>query len=294
MTMHNLSTEQIRTAFQALGLQAGDIVFVHSSLRSIGTVDGGAAAVVDALLDILGPAGTLAVPTFIFSHGKSTSPVLDPVHDASEMGIITETVRTRPGARRSYHLLHSVAALGAKAAEITSRHGPSAWAADGPFWKFYEMGAKIMLLGVPYLRCTYFHMLEQMVQVPYRWWRDVEGKIHYPDGSEGPLLTRIFYPKPNFPGNDFNKLGAILEARGLVCRGGVGNAVTRIFSARAALETGLEEYRKDPNLFVRDDGNFTALQDGVLAEELDSEKSVFDPALIYPRSGPKSPLPSPF
>ena len=72
------------------------------------------------VLDVLGPAGTLVVPTFTFVHGKSDHPVFDPARDASEMGRITETTRTRPRARRSRHLLHSVAALGGQAEEITA------------------------------------------------------------------------------------------------------------------------------------------------------------------------------
>ena len=48
---------------RALGIGAGDVLLVHSSLRSLGWVSGGALAVVQALLDVLGPAGTLVVPS---------------------------------------------------------------------------------------------------------------------------------------------------------------------------------------------------------------------------------------
>lgn len=271
-------------AFRALGLQAGDMVFVHSSLSSIGRVHGGAETVVDAFLDVLGPGGTLVVPTFVFSQNKTPNSIFDPQHDPSEMGQITEATRTRPGARRSHHQIHSVGALGPSAEEITSHHGPSAWAADGPFWKIYELDMKIMLLGVPYLRCTYIHMLEQLVQVRYRWWREVQGRIRYPDGTEGPLLTRVLYPYPDFPGNDFNKLGSLLESLGLVRVGPVGNAVTRIFSAKAALQAGLEAYRQDADLFLRSNGQITELQHGLMVGELNNEKTVYDPTLMYPKT----------
>ena len=171
-----MKQEQIAEALQTLGLHTGNIVFVHSSLSSIGYVEGGADAVVDAFLDVIGSTGTLVVPAFTFSHGGKLNPVFDPIRDASEMGRITEVARTRPGARRSRHLLHSVAALGPHAEEITAVHGHSAWAADGPFWKLYELDAHILMLGVPYLRCTFFHVIEQLVQVRYRRWREVEAR----------------------------------------------------------------------------------------------------------------------
>ena len=278
-----MKREQIAEALQTLGLGAGHIAFVHSSLSSIGYVEGGADAVVDAFLAVLGSTGTLVVPTFTFSHGGKLDPVFDPIRDVSEMGRISEVARTRPGARRSCHLLHSVAALGPHAEEITAVHGPSAWAADGPFWKLYELDAHILMLGVPYLRCTFFHVIEQLVQVRYRRWREVEAKVRDPNGRERPLPMFGYSPKPGFVGNDFNKLGVILEKRGLAQVGAVGNAVARRFRARDALEVGLAEYRKDPLLLVKTGDGITKLRDGALTEELNNEKSVIDPTQIYER-----------
>ena len=276
-----MKQEQIAEALQALGLQPGNIVFVHSSLSSIGYVEGGADAVVDAFLDVLGSTGTLVVPTFTFSHGGNPNPVFDPIRDPSEMGRISEVARTRPCARRSHHLLHSVGALGPHAEEITAVHGPSAWAADGPFWKLYELDAHILMLGVPYLRCTFFHVIEQLVQVCYRQWRQVDAWVQEPDGRKRPLTALTYSPRPGFVGNDFNKLGAILEERGLAQVDAVGNAVARRFRARDALEVGLAEYRKDSLLLVKTGDSITQLRDGALTEELHNEKSVIDPAKIY-------------
>ena len=278
-----MKREQIAEALQTLGLGAGHIVFVHSSLSSIGYVEGGADAVVDAFLDVLDSTGTLVVPTFTFSHGGTLDPVFDPIRDPSEMGRITEVVRTCPGARRSRHLLHSVGALGPHAEEITAVHGASAWAADGPFWKLYELDAHILMLGVPYLRCTFFHVIEQLVQVRYRQWRQVDAWVQEPDGQKRPLPMFGYSPKPGFVGNDFNKLGVMLEERGLAQVGAVGNAVARRFRARDALEVGLAEYRKDPLLLVKTGDSITQLRDGALTEELNNEKSVIDPAKIYER-----------
>ncbi|MCY4083077.1 MAG: AAC(3) family N-acetyltransferase [Caldilineaceae bacterium] len=275
--------ERIGEALRALGLPSGAIVFVHSSMSSIGYVEGGAEALVDAFLKVLGPGGTLAVPTFTFSHSASGDPIFDPALDPSEMGRLTEETRTRPGARRSLHLVHSVAALGAHAREMTASHGPSAWAEDGPFWKLHELDGYILLLGVPYLRCTFFHLMEQLVRVPYRQWREVEAQIREPDGSLRPLPTLTFGPKPGFVGNDFNRLGAMLEERGHVLAGSVGNAVARLFRARDAFEVGLAQYRIDPDLFLMAGRDYTPLGNGVLTEELHSEKWVLDPANIYRR-----------
>ena len=277
--MPALTREAIAAALRRLGLKAGDIVMVHSSLSSLGYVQGGADAVVDAFLDVLEAQGTLVVPTFTFSNNRKPDPVFDPASDPSEMGRISETVRTRPGVRRSRHLIHSVSALGKSAREITGNHGPSAFAADGPFWKLYELEARVLILGVPYLRSTFFHVVEQLVVVPYREWVDREARVRERDGAERPLPTRIFRPKSGFAGNDFNKFGSMLAERGLSRVGGVGNAVAAMFPAKAALEVAVEEYRRDPSLFVTTCESLTPLRHGVMVGEPANEKAVLDPEL---------------
>lgn len=279
--MNTVSREQIVHELHNLGLGAGQIVFVHSSLSSLGHVQGGAETVVDAFGEVLSATGTLVVPTFTFAHGRADEPVFDPQQNRSEMGAITEAVRTRPGARRSCHLLHSVAALGAQAETITAVHGPSAWAADGPFWQLYELDARIVLLGVPYLRCTWFHVIEQLVQVRYRAWIEKRAWLRKADGQIEPLPTWMYRSHADFVGNDFNKLGAQLEEAGHVRVGAVGNAVTRCFAVRDALALGVERYRQDPLLFVKTSTDYHPISGGAVTEELYKEKVVVNPAQVY-------------
>jgi aminoglycoside 3-N-acetyltransferase len=279
--MKSLSREQLVYDLRSLGLDSGQIVFVHSSLRSLGHVDGGAETVVDAFQTVLGTTGTLVVPTFTFAHGRVDDPIFDPQQDRSEMGAITEAVRTRPDARRSCHLLHSVAAVGAQAEAISAVHGPSAWAADGPFWQLYELDARIVLLGVPYLRCTWFHVIEQLVQVRYRGWIEKRAWLRKADGAIEPLPTWMYRSHADFVGNDFNKLGARLEAAGHVQVGAVGNAVARCFAVRAALALGVALYRQDPLLFVKTTADYHPLGAGVVSGELYKEKVVVDPEQVY-------------
>ena len=74
------------------GLKPGDVVFVHSAMRSLGYVEGGAETVVSALLEVLGE------KAFTFVHEAEDDPIIDPQNNPSEMGIITEMVRRCPHA----------------------------------------------------------------------------------------------------------------------------------------------------------------------------------------------------
>ena len=281
--MNALTHEQMTVELDALGLASGQVVFVHSALSSLGHAQGGADAVVDAFLEVVGAKGTLVVPTFTFTHGSLDDPIFDLRTDRSEVGAISEAVRRRPGAQRSCHLLHSVAALGAQAEAICAVHGPSAWAADGPFWQLAEREAKIVLLGVPYLRCTWFHVIEQLAQVPYREFVEKVAWLATANGSVQPLPTRIYRPKAGFADNDFNKLGALLEEAGRVQVRAVGNAIARSFAVRDALTLGIESYRRDPLLFVKTTENYHPLGHGVMTGALYKESVVVDPAQIYRR-----------
>ena len=98
--------KDIVSGLKKLGLKAGDVVLLHSSLSSLGHVDGGAETVIEAFLAVLGAKGTLVVPTF----GK--------------VGVVTEVLREDPRAVKSFHPVACVAAIGAKAEEICREFAP--------------------------------------------------------------------------------------------------------------------------------------------------------------------------
>ena len=89
-------------------------------MTPIGFVEGGAETVARALLEAVGEEGTLVAPAFCFAHEIEEIPVIDPASDRSEMGKISEAIRTLPGARRSTAYRHSLSAVGKHAELITS------------------------------------------------------------------------------------------------------------------------------------------------------------------------------
>jgi aminoglycoside 3-N-acetyltransferase len=105
-----------------LGLAAGMSVLVHSSLSALGWVCGGPVTVVQALLDVVTPDGTIVMPTQSTDYSepshwqnppvppewwpviRATMPAFDPRTTPTRgMGQIVETFRTWPGVQRSCH-----------------------------------------------------------------------------------------------------------------------------------------------------------------------------------------------
>jgi aminoglycoside 3-N-acetyltransferase len=118
MSQKLITTANLVQDFRRLGVPRGGLLMMRSSLRSIGHVNGGAETVVDALLEVLGPAGTLVVPTFTDEIAMDPNFVFDPLNTPSLVGAISEAARRWPGARRSLHGWHSIAAMGPLAGAI--------------------------------------------------------------------------------------------------------------------------------------------------------------------------------
>lgn len=163
----------LRKDLTALGVERRMTLVVHSSLSSMGWVEGGAATVVSALLDAIGDSGTLVMPAATpqcSCAGRPTDaqppavPVFDPRTTPTTMGAIPEAFRTWPGTQRSNHPLESICACGPAAAEITADH-PLAFSEGpgGPWEKLYRLDARILLIGVGFNRCTALHFAESLV-----------------------------------------------------------------------------------------------------------------------------------
>lgn len=93
-----LTRQQLADAFAGLGIQQGDAVILHSSFKSLGTVDGGPNTVIDALLDAVGSQGHLLVPTFTYSLPMWHIEPFDPKTSKARVGVIPEVFRQRPDA----------------------------------------------------------------------------------------------------------------------------------------------------------------------------------------------------
>ena len=214
----HVTGSDILTGLRLVGLGAGDVAMVHSSLSSLGYVAGGADAVIDALLEAVGPQGTVVVPTFTWGrfhqqHGFT----FDVAHAtvADEVGIIPETFRQRPTAMRSHHVCHSVAAIGPRAVQVMGQ-GVRSFGPGSSFDALYQLDAWVVLLGVGFSACTALHMVEEYRQVPYRSYRGFgDCRVLLPDGTTEPSQA-VEYLKHAGYENDFGKMDAVLAQAGVL------------------------------------------------------------------------------
>lgn len=227
--------------FRLAGIEEGDIILMHSALSAIGHVEGGADAVIDALLEVLGPEGTLACVTM-------NAGVFDAATSPSTVGIISETLRKRPDAIRSLRPSHSVAAIGRLSGYFTNGHDrcETNCGKGTPYDKIQELGGKIVLLGVDMNRNTTLHTLEDFVDAPYL--EDVDLPMPtYEKDYEGKTMRITKYP----PGHrDFLTFTASLRRADAMTEGRVGNAVVKVIDAKKMFAIGLELLHQNVNFFL--------------------------------------------
>ncbi len=160
-----------------LGLAASDAVLVHAGLRSIGPILGGPDTVIAALLDVVGPEGTiLGYCDWQMAEGAQSDlrlrpfvPPFDPQASRAirDYGAFPELLRTTPGACRSGSPGASCAALGGRAEWFTADHALDyGYGPHSPFGKLVEAGGKTLLLGAPLDTMTLLHHAEHLADIP--------------------------------------------------------------------------------------------------------------------------------
>jgi len=237
-TQKSLTDDLIR-----LGVCAGDILFVHSSYKSLGPVDGGAAAVIASIEDVLAPGGLLLMPSFNLVEKDKRAENWNIAGTPSTVGYLTEFFRHMPGTVRSDHYSHSVAARGFGAGGFVSGHlaadGPdSPWdiapwgrtfGSRSPFLKAYTRGGKLLMLGVDYHSSTFVHLVETL------WWNE----------------RRIKNPAQEFVFLHRDKLGEYWDQVGCPVRGPIGDAESRLFRIRDFVDTLWDLVRQEPENWIK-------------------------------------------
>lgn len=245
-----LTRAALTADLRTLGVRPGMLLLVHSSLRSLGPVEGGAQTVIAALLDALGPDGTLLVPTLTATADDSSAspPTFDPLHSPGWAGIIPETLRQRPDAIRSLHPTHSAAAIGPEAAALTRNHIDSLTPCDAlsPYGKLAarEEGA-ILLLGVTHAANTILHAVEEAAASPYHMQPEpVRCTLILP----GETLTRHYLLHSWETPRRFDAIEPFLLERGIQRQGQVGAAAARLVAARPMFALALQALRANSQL----------------------------------------------
>ncbi|HNT78229.1 MAG TPA: AAC(3) family N-acetyltransferase [Anaerolineae bacterium] len=241
-TETGLTQAALEAGLRDLGLTRGAAVEVHSSLSSLGQVEGGAATVVDALMAVVGEAGTLAMPAFPISKplpltaeekargilAKAQLYGLD-YDGPTGMGVIADELRRRPGAIVGPGF-HRVCAWGRDAERLSAGFGA-----------LVEADAWALLLGVNIERCSSMHHAER-VGLP----DEVTRCFAIPDDIRRDYPDDIFIQYGRTPDRAWLKIQAAAEAHGFIKKQAIGQAECRFFKVKSVVGMYEKALRTDP------------------------------------------------
>ena len=168
----------IQNAYKKIGISRGMTISLKTDLRFLGTYDSNSqddllAAHFNAIADLVDLSeGTIVVSTASFSL-CNTDTIFDIDKTKSEMGSLTEYVRTRPGSIRSFHPFASYTALGKNADYICKNNGRNSIGPNSPKARLLELDAQYLSIGLPPSRVSMvIHHIEELMGVPYRYTKE--------------------------------------------------------------------------------------------------------------------------
>lgn len=231
--------------FDELGIQPGDTVLMHSSMKALQT-DLAPQQFLQTLIDYLGAEGTLLLPALSYDILGGEAPYrFDSAENAACIGLLPETFRKMPGVLRSLHPTHSVCAIGAKAEELTGKHqmdntpvGP-----NSPFRLLPGVGGKILMLGNVLRCCTFMHGMEEIAGAPYCLNDHTDEYIVNGEKRE--------YIGHNFKGIEqrYDRVANVLRAPAIKT-GKIGAADCHLIDAAALQKAATLMMAEDPYFFV--------------------------------------------
>ena len=249
--MKPITKTEIKEAFTQIGLKAGAVVMVHTSLSAIGYVCGGAQTVIEALTETVGTEGTIMMPT---QSWKNLDPEVGVHPEVSEdewqtirdnwpaydkrttptqtMGTVAELFRQWPGSLRSDHPARSVTANGKYATYLTDHHDLSNIFSDGsPIGRLYELDGYVLLIGVGYDKNTSLHLADARTNYPSKHTVTEHSAVM----ENGQRVWKA-YENLYVDGKDFAEIGNAFEATHTVSKVKLGNATLRLMRQRELVD----------------------------------------------------------
>jgi len=235
------SKADIADQLRALGVSRAGVLLVHISFRAIQPIEGGPLGLIEAIRDVLGPSGTLVMPSFSGDDDKLFDPETTPA--SPDLGIVADTFWRLPGVQRSNHC-HAFAAIGPYAGVVTGDplplppHIPAS-----PAGRVHDLDGQVLLLGAGHDADTMLHLAELVAGVSYRVAK------HCTVARNG-RAARIDYEENDHCCEMFSLADGWLRQQGFQSEGRIGHAHARLAGARDIVKIAVEHLRRDPLVFL--------------------------------------------
>ena len=247
---HIFTKEEIFQQLEYLHAPTDSVVLMHSSLRAIGPIEGGAEALLDYLIEYFTREGGLfCVPTHTW-HNLGKEITLDLSSDESCLGAFAGVAIRDPRGIRSENPSHSIVVFGdrEKALEFVRDElwVSSPIAPESCYGRIIEMGGHVLLVGVAHDRNTCLHTVDEMLGIPNRMDdRPVPVAVRKKDGQVVRSEMKLFYTDyTDDISYRFPKYETALRYHRCIADGFIGNAPTQLCDTAKMKEIIARMYEK--------------------------------------------------
>ena len=229
--------EDIISQLSKMNIPRDRVVLMHSSLRLIGKVEGGANTLLDAMIEYFTfEGGLFCVPTHTWGNLRKEI-TLDMNDPTTCLGTFSNIAAADPRGVRTENPTHSMVVFGnrERVMEFISNEAdvPTGTHPDICYGKICRDRGYILLVGVGQNRNTYLHCVEEMIDVPNRL--TPEPRDVWVKHKSGEIVTkRIRTHKNDFTPDvsmRFPRYELALRYHGAITDGFIGNAPTQCCDA---------------------------------------------------------------
>lgn len=216
----------------------GKIVIVHTSLKAVGEIRGGAETLLSALIEYFTvDGGLLCIPTHTWA-----CPNLDLNKAETCLGVLPNIAAGHPDATRTLHPTHSMAVFGEKNRVEQFIEGEdkvdTPVSPKGCYGRIYHEGGYVLLVGVGHEKNTFLHCIEEMLDIPKRLTDSLEERIiiHKNGNCEKKYIHPFKEDEIPDVSLNFGKYEPAFRHHGCIIDGHIGNACAQLCSARKMKE----------------------------------------------------------
>lgn len=231
--------QELLAQLAAMGVPSDRAVLIHSSLRAVGSVEGGGETLLEALVEhITAEGGLCCFPTHTWHlMGTADVPTLDLTKTETCVGALTKIALCDGRGTRTLNPTHSMVVFGdrdrvaefVRGEEMQRTHTSP----DGCYGKLYRDDGYVLLLGVGHQANTFLHCVEEMLSVSDRLApTPIAVSVKYPSGKTEHREVVTFDEKYGDVSCRFPKFEPAFRAHGCIADGFVGEAPTQLCSAR--------------------------------------------------------------
>ncbi len=244
--MYPFDASEVEAAIAALLDENHDTIVIHSNICSFGYIENPLKTIAESVCKAASPDRTVLLPTFTPSFCRTGW--FDREETPSETGALSEHFRNLPNAVRTPCPINSFAVFGPDAgAFMEYEASATCWGPGSIYEEIYNKNALIVGLGEPLaLTASIFHHAEELVGVPYRFFKTFSGHVNA-DELVTSVSKRLYVRRLDLPVEYSYRVATDrLKEAGKLCRVPLGTSFVEAFSAKEGVDTLMEILHNDP------------------------------------------------